>query len=437
MHNVYATATTPASQIFGNVAKAVEAHIERKLPMGFLRGKTISTRIAPRFFKRFNNTKEDWSKKQMPFMIIRPAFDTPTNDSFLQNTLYTRNEGTELTTTLGGVQNFFKDVQGGFGLGFKINRYTVNYDVGIQFRTQTQMIDTWHFLLNSMRWDIPEYIHTSLESIIPKNILMNVGEIIGIDITKDENIPSMLKYLRTYSTYPITYKMRTSTSNDEYFLYYKQNILTTFSDLSMDEGTKKGMSDEYYTLSFKCTSEFNVMGSYLLIGRQNIYKKIQYSLRTADGTLADNMVMTPVFTYDIHTEDPELTSLGYRPLGTNMIKTDVDRHKQDDSISLLAALTPEINMVLDNLLAQGQDPKILLRFKLFMSEDETVSEADYEVNWTKKIFTIKNSDKFATYRLVTYINLAYLNNRLMELEYDDLSDQQNMNHSSVHGYDAR
>ena len=437
MRNIYATATTSASHIFGNVAKAVESHIERKLPMGLIEGKTISTRIAPRFFKRFNNTKEDWSKKQMPFLIIRPSFETPTNDIFLQNTLYTRNEGTEITLSQGGIQKFFNDPQYGFSLGFKINRYPATFDIGIQFRSQTQMIDTWHFLLNSMRWEIPEYIHTSLESIIPKNILTNVGEIIGIDIRDDKNIPEMLKYLRTYSTYPITYKMRTATSQDEYFLYYKQNILTTFSDLSMDEGSRKGMSDEYYTLSFKCTVEFNVMGSYLLIGKTNIYKKIQYNLRTADGTIADSNVMTPVFTYDIHVEDPELTRLGYRPLGTNMIKTDVDKHNQDDSLSLLSSLTPEIVMVLDNLIAQGQDPELLLRFKLFKSEDETVSEADYDVNWTKKVFTIKNSDKFATYRLVTYVNLAYLNNRLMEIEYTDLTDQQGMNHTSVHGYDTK
>lgn len=437
MQNVYSTATTSASHIFGNVAKAVESHIERKLPMGLIKDKTISTRMAPRFFKRFKNTKDDWQKKKHPFLIIRPSFETPTPDSFLQNTLYTRNEGTEITQTMGGIQPFMQDKKRGFLLGFKINRYTITFDVGIQFETQSQMIDVWHYLLNSMRWDIPEFVNTSLESVIPKNILCNVGEIIGVNITKDENIPIMLKYLRTYSTYPITYKMRTDTSQDEYFLYYKQNLLTTFSELNMDEGVKKGMTDEFFTLSFKCTVEFNVMGSYLLVGKKGIYKQIKYEIDTKDGSRIGLNALTPVFTYDIHEEDAELAKLGYRPLGTDMIKTDEDRNGKDDSIPLLSTLTPEIVMVLDNLLAQGLDPSILLRFKLFISEDMVVSEADYDVNWTDKLFIIKNSDMYATYRLVVYVNLAYLNNRLMELHYDDAStDQMTLNGKSVHGYDS-
>ena len=47
MLNVYAAATTSAAHIFGNVTKAVEAHIERKLPMGLLKDKSISTTILP------------------------------------------------------------------------------------------------------------------------------------------------------------------------------------------------------------------------------------------------------------------------------------------------------------------------------------------------------------------------------------------------------
>lgn len=436
MQNIYSTATTSASHIFGNVAKAVESHIERKLPYGLIKDKTISTRMAPRFFKRFKNTNDDWQKKLYPFLIIRPSFETPVADSFLQNTLYTRNEGTEINQYMGGIQTFMEDKKRGFMLGFKINRYTITFDIGIQFETQTQMIDVWHYLLNSMRWDIPEFVNTSLESIIPKNIMCNVGEIIGVDITKDENIPTMLKYLRTYSTYPITYKMRTATSQDEYFLYYKQHLLTTFSDLVMDEGQKKGMTDEYFTLSFKCTVEFNVMGSYLLIGKKGIYKQIKFEIDTADGTSIGTNSLTPIFTYDIHAEDAILTKQGYRPLGADMIKTDEDRHGKDDCISLLSTLTPEIIMVLDNIVAQGLDPSILLKFKLFISEDRVVSEADYEVNWTKRLFIIKKSDKYATYRLVIYINLAYLNNRLLELDYHDSTDQQTMSHKSINGYDA-
>ena len=435
MLNVYAAATTSAAHIFGNVTKAVEAHIERKLPMGLLKDKSISTTIAPRFFRRYKNTTETWKKRERPFMIIRPTFETPDPDTFLQSTLYTKYEGTELTATLGGLQTFIQDKQHGFSVGFKINRNKITYDVGIQFNTPIQMIDTWHYLFNCVRWDNPEYINTSLESMIPKIILMHVGEILGIDITRDDNIPAMIKFLRTYSTYPITYKMRTDTSNDEYFLYYKQNLLATFSDLTMDEGQKKGMADEYYTLSFKCTVEFNNMGSYILLGEKGIYKQIELGINVTENSNAlDTGSFTPIYTYDIQVDDPSLAQQGYRPLCTSMIKTDVDKHNKDDELNLSSSLSPEVIMVLDNVLAQDLDPSILLRLKLMKNLDQEVSEADYSVNWINRVLTIKNSDKYATYRLVVYVNLAYLNNRLMELNYD-MTDQQNLSGSSVHGYD--
>jgi hypothetical protein len=179
------------------------------------------------------------------------------------------------------------------------------------------------------------------------------------------------------------------------------------------------------------------MGSYLLVGKKGIYKRINASIETKNGESIGISTLTPVFTYDVSYEDSEYTKLGFRPLGSSMIKTDENMHGKDDTVPLLSTLTPEVNMVLDNLLAQGMDPEILLRYKLYRSAEDEVSEADYNINWTKKILTIKNSNKYATYRLVAYVNLAYLNNRLMETEYDDLTDQQGMSHTSIHGYDTK
>ena len=52
MDCIYSSATTSASHIFSNVTKAIESYIERKLPVGLLKGRSISTTIAPRFFKK-------------------------------------------------------------------------------------------------------------------------------------------------------------------------------------------------------------------------------------------------------------------------------------------------------------------------------------------------------------------------------------------------
>lgn len=436
MDSIYSSATTSASHIFSNVAKAIETYIERKLPAGLLKGKSISTTIAPRFFKKYRNRNTDWDKQERPFMILRPAFETPEMDGFLQGTMYTRQDGTEITLTRGGLQEFLKDDKRGLSMGFKINHNKMTFDVGIRFNTQMQMIDTWHYLFNCMRWDVTEYVNTSLESMIPKIIMIRLGEVLGLDITKDENIPLMIKYLRTHSTYPITYKMRNSTSQDEYFLYYRQNLLTTFSDLQMDEGQKKGMADEFFTLSFKCTVEFNNMGSYLMIGSKRLYKRIAIDLVSKGGSVIDIGSFTPIYTYDTGELDVRLDKLGYKSMVSTMIKTDESKHTMDDTLDLRCFFSNPVEVVIDNTLAQDLDPGILFQVKLSKGLDLEMSEAEFDMEWTTRTLTIHNSDKYATYRLNIYVNLAYLNNRLMEIGYADKTDQQTLSGDSIHGYDG-
>ena len=113
MDCIYSSATTSASHIFSNVTKAIESYIERKLPVGLLKGRSISTTMAPRFFKKYRNRNTDWDKQEKPFMVIRPTIETPETDGFLQNTLYTRQDGTEITVSRGGIQEFLKDKERG------------------------------------------------------------------------------------------------------------------------------------------------------------------------------------------------------------------------------------------------------------------------------------------------------------------------------------
>ena len=432
MDCIYSSATTSASHIFSNVTKAIESYIERKLPVGLLKGRSISTTMAPRFFKKYRNRNTDWDKQEKPFMVIRPTIETPEADGFLQNTLYTRQDGTEITVSRGGIQEFLKDKERGLSMGFKINRNKMTFDIGIRFNTQMQMIDTWHYLFNVLRWDVPGYVNTSLESMIPKVVLIRLGEVLGLDITKDVNIPLMIKYLRTHSTYPITYKMRNSTSQDEYFLYYRQNLLITFSDLQMDEGQKKGMADEFFTLSFKCTAEFNNMGSYALIGSQKLYKKVAIELET--GNAIDIGSFTPIFSYDMSNDDPKLERLGYKPMISTMIKTDIDKHGKDDTVEIHYLLSGPVEAVIDNMLAQDLDMSILFQVRMAKGLDGEMSDTDFEIDWTRKLIIIHNSDKYATYRLNMYVNLAYLNNRIIELGYDDKTDQQTLDGKSINGY---
>ena len=321
----------------------------------------------------------------------------------------------------------------------KETKNRIEFEVSIVFKTLYMMMDTYHYLKNMLRWDIVGYVPTHLESLIPRGILRQAGNLIGIDINKEENISTFIKYLRTHSTYPITYKMRNSTSNDEYFLLYKQNILTTFSDLSMDEGNRKNMVDDSYTLSFKVTCDFNIMGTYLMVGTNSVYNKVAFSI--GNDIASDDISLgsfTPIYTYDLAVASDDIIARGYKPLLTNMIKTDPALNGKDETIGIAYFFDDDFKIIMRNMIAQELDPRILAECKIYKDRDEQITNADFTADWTNMSITIKDTDKYATYRLVIYVNLAYLNNRITELHADTMhGDQQNLTGGSVNGYDVR
>ena len=439
MNQIYASATTSASHIYGNVSKAIEMYIKEHLPGGLIKETVVSTNLAFRGFRKWRNKKRDWGLMGNPYMIIRPVYSPLDSDAFLENTLYTRHEGSEVHNTLYAMQTFLEDEERNYKLGFKINRNRIEFEVSIVFKTLYMMMDTYHYLKNMLRWDIVGYVPTHLESLIPRGILRQAGNLIGIDINKEENISTFIKYLRTHSTYPITYKMRNSTSNDEYFLLYKQNILTTFSDLSMDEGNRKNMVDDSYTLSFKVTCDFNIMGTYLMVGTNSVYNKVAFSI--GNDIASDDISLgsfTPIYTYDLAVASDDIIARGYKPLLTNMIKTDPALNGKDETIGIAYFFDDDFKIIMRNMIAQELDPRILAECKIYKDRDEQITNADFTADWTNMSITIKDTDKYATYRLVIYVNLAYLNNRITELHADTMhGDQQNLTGGSVNGYDVR
>ena len=89
------------------------------------------------------------------------------------------------------------------------------------------------------------------------------------------------------------------------------------------------------------------------------------------------------------------------------------------------------------MIAQDLDPKILAECRIFKDRDEQITDANFSIDWTNMTVTIKETDKYATYRLAIYVNLAYLNNRITELHADRThGDQQTLSGGSVNGYDA-
>ncbi len=433
MDRVLFSATTSASHIFGNITQSMKMYLQSRMPVGMLKGVGISSASPFRYYNKYMNSKTPFSKKEMPYMIIKPSFEiiSANDDSFLNNVALTRFEGTCNSAV---TQEFMHDYKNGFALGFTINRYRVSFEVGIQFNTYYHGIDIYQYLQNSMKWELPEYIPTMLESNIPKELMMRVGECAGIDIRKDENIPTFMRYMQEKSTYPVTFKMRNSTSTDEYFLFYHQDVLTTFSDLTLEDVQKKGAIEDMAVVMFKATCDFNVMGTYRMLGHKRTFKQIDFCLhsRTDDGKVTLGGYV-PIYTYNRLYDETPLLERGYSKVNTTIIKTEIENNHKDDVFEMKCILEPTGQMLIREMVAHSEPVNMLYEMILICNDDPMTEGIDYNVNWTNMTITIHNSDKSATYRLLLYVNLLMYNDRAISKQ-NITTDQQTIDSNTRKGY---
>lgn len=427
--SVFFTGSTSVSQMYGNAINAVQMYLENIMPDGFLADRTISTTTSFRYFRKFLHTHKEFEAKIRPLMIIRPIvemYDNVSSNDFLSGTQIIWHQGVAAGSKL-AKQNFFGDTKNGIGMAFKINRYKLSFEVVIQTNTYYSALDLYHYLNNTLVFNRSIYIPTSLESLIPKEMLYHVCEIVGINIDDPANIPVLTKYLRQHSSYPISYKMRNSTSNDEYFLFYPQNIIATFTDLSCEDTTRKNMVEHYTNVGFKIECEFNAIAAYYAWTSRVMHKKYKLCLHESDHS-----AYIPLYTYERTFDDSKYIEKGYTLYCSNIIKTDKDKEGQDDTFSIVECLPPDLKKITDTILAAGNDMQLLLIPRLIMNNIDGQFESDFKVNWSKYEVTIKDSKPYMTYRFILYINLAYYNSFVVD--NITITDQQTLDGKSYTGY---
>ena len=101
MDRILYTATTSSSHIFGNITQAMMMYLKGHLPYGFLKDSGVSTSSPFRYYTRFLNKRDEFSKQELPYMAIKPNFEviSPNDDVFLIGTHLTRFDGNDFNIT--------------------------------------------------------------------------------------------------------------------------------------------------------------------------------------------------------------------------------------------------------------------------------------------------------------------------------------------------
>ena len=216
-------------------------------------------------------------------------------------------------------------------------------------------------------------------------------------------------------SYPITYKMRTATSNEEFFLYYEVLVEVALLDLEMQDVVMKGQTVDYATITFRCETQFNLPGMYYLIStrRQNSYAG---DICVDSGSMGKEFI--PIFTLDkLYEIDNDR---GFKIYNNTIIKTEDELIHQDDTYEFKELFTKDFLNVINLSNSQGIDINNYLEIKLIKNRDLLIQGIEYDIDWDSFVINIHDSDPNATYRLIIYFENGYVNDRIVNfIEKDD------------------
>lgn len=422
MDGIISLANGSSSTLYGCIGCAVKDMIISKFPENYFKYTSVSSELATRNIRRTfggNNSRVEIAKRQKPYLIIQPTYSVMDQDGPLQNIPLTRNfDDLQYRVDKRYLFEIIRDKKYGYNLKFKLNRDRIEFDVTVTTSTLHQQLDIYRTILNQIIWDRSYSFRMALEAVIPKKMIGIISKYCNMDIEEhDEYIPILLKRLNSCSGYPITYKMRNASATDEWFMYYTHNVITTFSDLSIESGNKKNMVDDSYNITFRVTAEFNMPGVFVIDGNLNQLAGIDISLKTKEYQ-EENDAYFPLYTVkNLYSRFPAEMN-GMQLYGSTIFQTTAKPNQLEDRIDIKCVLDNNHIRVIRAHKAWNMKPETLMNIYILQNGNMLTYGKDYEIDWNTLEIVIKTIDNTATYRLIMYFNYGTVNEILNNTAYE-------------------
>lgn len=402
----YAVTPMSIAHTFGNMTSFMTEFIRGMFQQNYFKFTNISTTIAYRYFNMFDNTNKEFIKRKKPMLIIRPRVDFNDRDVFLNGTFLTSRITDNYSTDLdfGNLQPMFSDLDNNIKLSYLLNRIKMYFDVTMVFESQMEQMNQMLYLKNRIKEDHPSMIHTALENNIPRVLMESIAKDVGIDIN---NTREFLDYMNSKSFYPITYKLKNSTGNDEFFRYYPVEVDTMFTNLNMDDGSKKGMVSDTYNITFTVSTEFFVAGMYYYFtANKQVIDEIQFSFKNESKTII------PFFT--ISNLMDVTVPPGWTIYDSPMFK--VSHTGVPDTLEIGDLLNTSINSVIDYHTENGIPYSRFINIVVMRDNARLNPEnGDYSMDFENRVLTINRTNTVSTYRMIILINVLYVNELISDL----------------------
>ena len=328
------------SHTYGNATAIIEKHLKTKFPKNFFKNTNISTRLAIKQ-RQSIRTILDY-KKEKPILGIQPKLNIERTE---YNIDYTRRlYGTSIYDLLRPDQHnvkFFKDTEKRIYVDFSVDRASMEFETMMVVSTEYQQYNLSTHIMNNIRLEVPYFLPTTMEMIIPECIIKKVAQDSGIPI-RDTNgsVVTFLNYMNNISKIPITYKMQTSKKTHEFFLVVQNDMWIMFNSLNMqDGGNRNGMVSDSFEIGLNIKCEFNYPNCFFFISMNDAPLN-----DTSGGLLGmeDRVVIEQIFDRTIIPEKLDAKTL------CNAVSFETENDRIDE-INIKEILDPETIEIVEEL----------------------------------------------------------------------------------------
>lgn len=394
---------TSAAHTYGNMTSIMKEYILSLYPKKYFRTEFISSAIGYSQFNPMRQKNKEFLKKRKPMLIMKPRIDMSDDDKFMYGTLLTeRYYDNANAKDYGNLMPFFKDEEKGIQIRYLLNRMKISFDVTVIHETMMEQINMANYLKYRVRENHNFFLHAYLESYIPKNMLSVISELSGVPMyNKDGNVREFLDYLNGHSNTPVTYKLQDSTGNDEFFRFYDANVDTLISNISVDDGSKRGQVYDSFATNFTITAEFWGVGLFYILSEKPIPVKYE-----GNPELPETGKIIPLFSIPIYkVEAPE----NWNVYASTFYRVDPDPQTGIDVTDFSSIMTDEILALIRYHKEEHIGLSVLLK-AIVMADNEVLEpEIDYEFDFDTFTVITKKISRTKTYRLIIFINTLYVN----------------------------
>ena len=410
----------------GNVTFKTVTLLKNMFGKKFFKYVHIDTRMAYTEFAR--NTNKEFIRKNRPILGIKPVIDIDSDDIFLKESLLTTNKyPMHFANMAGGNFNFiplFRDYKSKNSAGYLLDRVRINFGVFMDFDTVVEQINMYR-ILRSMYHDEEQYLkHTAIEIHLPRPMMQMISLDSGIPMADEAgSVDKFLRFLNQNFAKPVTYQMKPSSGNDEFFLYYPLTIEYTPSNFSMESVNKIGFASFSAPITFTLTAEFNCIQLFDYAPPRGKVMNIDgYKLDIEDKKFnpAEGKMMIPIVTFD--NMFPDKRDDGWKFFTTRMFKVDHEKGQKEDVTDISSLfVTTNIKDIIAYHNQHGIDNHIFFDIQVWALDMQLREGVDYDFDFDNLSIIVRKLNRNITYRFVIYINDEYINDlqiRINPQEYE-------------------